>query len=240
MGILYTTNSNDGMGEDYSQRNWFMFPNSKSHWQNGMKKLKNTMPLNHLKPPRWSLWWPLTAICCFHHDQTSSIKLIHPKPHLLQSCRERHSINMLTASSLGHVQTKLLTFLQVFNKSTCKLNSNAVSFFCPALLLKTPWELFFLYVHKLSWAQKGKVTKVENVQKLVGIGQLVVGPLLHNGDRLAKWKHPENIWSNGLEPQVFTFTTWSPILHPNRSPNCSCQGIHLITMHLLGLCLDHG
>ena len=154
MGILYTTNSNDGMGEDYSQRNWFMFPNSKSHWQNGMKKLKNTMPLNHLKPPRWSLWWPLIAICCFHHDQTSSIRLIHPKPHLLQSCRERHSINMLTASSLGHVQTKLLTFLKVFNKSARKLNSSTLSFFCPALLLKTPWELFFLYVHKLSWAKK--------------------------------------------------------------------------------------
>jgi hypothetical protein len=30
-GILYTTKSDDGMGEDYSQRNWFMFPHSKSH-----------------------------------------------------------------------------------------------------------------------------------------------------------------------------------------------------------------
>jgi hypothetical protein len=98
---------------------------------------------------------------------------------------------MLTASSLGHVQTKLLTFLQVFNKSACKLNSNTLSFFCPALLLKTPWELFFSVCAQTVLGQKGKVSTVENVQKLVGIGQLVVGPLLNNGDRLAKWKHPE-------------------------------------------------
>ena len=66
----------------------------------------------------------------------------------------------------------------------------------------------------------------------------MVGPLLNNGDRLAKWKHPENIWSNGLEPQLFTII-YHLITHvaSHRSPNCSCQGIHLITMHLLGLCL---
>ena len=70
---------------------------------------------------------------------------LHPKPHLLQSCRERHSINMFLNSIKSRPMYKqsYSHVLQVFNKSACKLNSNTFSFFWCALLSKTPWELLF-------------------------------------------------------------------------------------------------
>jgi hypothetical protein len=86
--------------------------------------------------------------------------------------------------------TKLLTFVQVFNKSACKLNSNTFSLFLPCPSVKNTLGVFFACAQTVL-GQKGKVSTVENGQKLVGIGQLVVGPQLNNGDSLAKWKHPE-------------------------------------------------
>ena len=50
--------------------------------------------------------------------------------------------------------TKLLTFLHVFNKSACKLNSNTLSLFLPCPSVKNTLRVFVLHVHKLSWAKK--------------------------------------------------------------------------------------
>ena len=138
---------------------------------------QNIMPLNHLKPPGGviKVLWPLTAIS-IHHDSWLNLKLnicisllieiawagpamkkqhrlhisLHPKPHLLQSCRERHSINMLN-SIKSRPCTKLLTFEQVFTKSACKFQ---YPFSVLPFYFKKECFWIFLYVHKLSWAKK--------------------------------------------------------------------------------------
>ena len=153
MGILYTTKSNDGMGEDYSERSWFKFPHSKSPWQNGMKKLKKHHALESFETSK--VVTVMTIDCNLLLPSRSNLKYkIDPPKAAPAAIMQGTSFDQHVNSIKSRPCTKLLTFLHVFNKSACKLNSNTLSLFLPCPSVKNTLRVFVLHVHKLSWAKK--------------------------------------------------------------------------------------
>ena len=134
MGILYTTKSNDGMGENYSQRNWFMFPHSKSHEKT---------------PCPWIIWTSkvvtvMTIDCNLLLPSWSNLKFqVDPPKAAPAAIMQGTSFDQHVNSIKSRPCTKLLTFVQVFNKSACKLNSNTFSLFLPCPSVKNTLGVFF-------------------------------------------------------------------------------------------------
>ena len=112
---------------------------------------------------------------------------------IMQGTSFDQHVNSIKSRPCTNKTTHIFTSLQ---QKCPQTKFQYIILFLPCPSVKNTLGVVFSVCAQTVLGQKGKVTKVENVQKLVGIGQLVVGPLLNNGDRLAKWKHPE-IWNNG-------------------------------------------
>jgi hypothetical protein len=96
-------------------------------------------------------------------------------------------VNSIKSRPCTNKTTHIFTGLQ---QKCLQTKFQYIILFLPCPSVKNTLGVFFACAQTVL-GQKGKVSTVENGQKLVGIGQLVVGPQLNNGDSLAKWKHPE-------------------------------------------------
>ena len=96
--------------------------------------------------------------------------------------------------------TKLLTFLHVFNKSACKLNSNTLSLFLPCPSVKNTLRVFVLHVHKLSWAKKERSPRSKMAKNSQGSGNQWLAHCYTMGID----------WQNGSIQKTYEAMAWNP------------------------------
>ena len=102
---------------------------------------------------------------------------------IMQGTSFDQHVNSIKSRPCTNKTTHIFTSLQ---QKCPQTKFQYIILFLPCPSVKNTLGVVFSVCAQTVLGQKGKVSTVENVQKLKGIGQLVVGPLLNNGDRLAK------------------------------------------------------